>query len=114
MLYNSLAIITLGYLEDMSYDYILSKLQTFKGTKRRYTVKTQGNNVFVDDYAHHPTAIRYVIEATRVRYPGKKIVAIFQPDRFSRGARFAKEFAQEMDKADYPDISFPIPRKCKT
>lgn len=39
MLYNSLAIITLGYLEDMSYDYILSKLQTFKGTKRRYTVK---------------------------------------------------------------------------
>ena len=49
MLYNSLAIITLGYLEDMSYDYILSKLQTFKGTKRRYTVKTQGNNVFVDD-----------------------------------------------------------------
>ena len=102
MLYNSLAIITLGYLEDMSYDYILSKLQTFKGTKRRYTVKTQGNNVFVDDYAHHPTAIKYVIEATRVRYPGKKIVAIFQPDRFSRGARFAKEFAQEMDKADYP------------
>ena len=79
MLYNSLAIITLGYLEDMSYDYILSKLQTFKGTKRRYTVKTQGNNVFVDDYAHHPTAIRYVIEATRVRYPGKKIV--FQGER---------------------------------
>ena len=104
MLYNSLAIITLGYLEGMSYDYILSKLQTFKGTKRRYTVKTQGNNVFVDDYAHHPTAIRYVIEATRVRYPGKKIVAIFQPDRFSRGARFAKEFAQEMDKADNPYI----------
>ena len=112
MLYNSLAIITLGYLEDMSYDYILSKLQTFKGTKRRYTVKTQGNNVFVDDYAHHPTAIRYVIEATRVRYPGKKIVAIFQPDRFSRGARFAKEFAQEMDTADYPYFC-PFPENAK-
>ena len=112
MLYNSLAIITLGYLEDMSYEYILSKLQTFKGTKRRYTVKTQGNNVFVDDYAHHPTAIKYVIEATRVRYPGKKIVAIFQPDRFSRGARFAKEFAQEMDKADYPYFC-PFPENAK-
>ena len=83
-----------------------------KGTKRRYTVKTQGNNVFVDDYAHHPTAIRYVIEATRVRYPGKKIVAIFQPDRFSRGARFAKEFAQEMDKADYPYFC-PFPENAK-
>ena len=86
----------------MSYDYILSKLQTFKGTKRRYTVKTQGNNVFVDDYAHHPTAIRYVIEATRVRYPGKKIVAIFQPDRFS----------QEKDKADYPYFC-PFPENAK-
>ena len=62
--------------------------------------------------AHHPTAIRYVIEATRVRYPGKKIVAIFQPDRFSRGARFAKEFAQEMDKADYPYFC-PFPENAK-
>ena len=69
MLYNSLAIITLGYLEDMSYDYILSKLQTFKGTKIVILVKTQGNNIFVDDYAHHPTAIRYVIEANKSEIP---------------------------------------------
>ena len=102
MLYNSLAIITLGYLEDMSYEYILERLQTFEGTKRRYTVQEIGHNIYVDDYAHHPTAIRYVIEATRVRYPGKEIVAVFQPDRFSRGARFAKEFAFEMEKADHP------------
>ena len=47
MLYNSLAIITLGYLEDMSYDYILSKLQTFKGTKRRYTVKISKETMFL-------------------------------------------------------------------
>lgn len=102
MLYNSLAIITLGYLENMSYEYILDKLKTFKGTKRRYSVTEYGNDIFVDDYAHHPTAIKYVIEATRVRYPNKKIVAIFKPDRFSRGAKFANEFAREMDKADYP------------
>ncbi|MDD8048924.1 MAG: Mur ligase family protein [Thomasclavelia sp.] len=102
MLYNSLAIITLGYLENMDHDYILERLQTFKGTKRRYAIKTDENNVYVDDYAHHPTAIKYVIEATRVRYPGKKIVAVFKPDRFSRGAKFAAEFAREMDKADYP------------
>lgn len=112
MLYNSLAIITLGYLEDMSYEYILKRLQTFKGTKRRYTVQEIGHNVYVDDYAHHPTAIRYVIEATRVRYPGKEIVAVFQPDRFSRGARFAKEFAFEMEKADHPYFC-PFPDNAK-
>ena len=102
MLYNSLAIITLGYLENMTNDYIQNRMATFEGTKRRYSVTEVGNNVYVDDYAHHPTAIKYVIEATRVRYPSKKIVAIFKPDRFSRGARFAVDFAKSMDLADYP------------
>ena len=82
MLYNSLAIITLGYLENMDSEYIQDKLSTFQGTKRRYSVTEVGNNIYVDDYAHHPTAIKYVIEATRVRYPGKKIVAVFKPRSF--------------------------------
>ena len=108
MLYDSLAVITLGYLENMSAEYIQKRLSTFDGVKRRYTVKEIGNNIYVDDYAHHPTAIRYVIEATRSRYPHKEIVAIFQPDRFSRGLRFAKEFAEAMDLADYPFlVHFP-------
>ena len=102
MLYNSLAVITLGYLEGMRADYIQERLSTFEGVKRRYTVKKSGNNIYVDDYAHHPTAIEYVIKATRSRYPYKEIVAVFQPDRFSRGLRFAKEFAQAMDLADHP------------
>lgn len=102
MLYNSLAVLTLGYLEGMDADYIEERLSTFEGVKRRYTVKEVGNCIYVDDYAHHPTAVKYVIEATRTRYPGKKIVALFKPDRFSRIARFAKEFAQAMDSADYP------------
>lgn len=101
MLLNSLAVISLGYLEGMEYAYISKQLPTFKGTNRRYQVKEVGNCVYVDDYAHHPTAIKFVIQATRTRYPDKKIVAIFKPDRFSRGARFKKEFAYEMSKADY-------------
>ena len=102
MLYDSMAVITLAYLEGMDADFIEEKLSTFEGVKRRYTVKEVGNCIYVDDYAHHPTAVRYVIEATRIRYPGKKIVAIFKPDRYSRILKFAKEFAQAMDLADYP------------
>ncbi|MEG0275429.1 MAG: Mur ligase family protein [Coprobacillus sp.] len=108
MLYNSLAVITLGYLENMEASYMQERLSSFDGVKRRYTVKEVGNNIYVDDYAHHPTAIRYVIEATRSRYPNKEIVAIFQPDRFSRGLRFAKEFAEAMNLADHPFlVHFP-------
>lgn len=102
MLYDSLAVITIGYLENMNAEYIQKRLSTFEGVKRRYTVKEVGQNIYVDDYAHHPTAIEYVIEATRSRYPGKPIVAVFQPDRFSRGQMFAKEFATAIDKADFP------------
>lgn len=101
MLYNSLAIITLGYLENMEFGYMEKQMQTFTGAKRRYTVTEIGHNVYVDDYAHHPTAISFVIEATRTRYPNKKIVAIFKPDRFSRGAQFAQEFANALSLADY-------------
>lgn len=101
MLYNSLAIIALGYLENMEYEYMAKQMQTFEGTKRRYTVTEIGHNVYVDDYAHHPTAIEYVIQATRTRYPNKKVVAVFKPDRFSRGAQFAKEFAKSLSLADY-------------
>ena len=101
MLNNALAIITLGYLEDMEPTFIQKQLASFEGVKRRYTVQEIGHNKYVDDYAHHPTAIKLVIEATRVRYPGKEIVAIFQPDRYSRGQRFANEFANAMTLADH-------------
>ncbi|MBO6046341.1 MAG: UDP-N-acetylmuramate--alanine ligase, partial [Erysipelotrichaceae bacterium] len=107
-LYDLLGVITLGYLEGMEADYIQNRMATFEGVKRRYTVKEANGNVYIDDYAHHPTAIKFVIEETRTRFPGKPIVAFFQPDRFSRGQRFQKEFAQSMDAADYPYfIDFP-------
>ncbi len=102
MLYNSLAIITLGYLENMDASYIQERLQTFPGVKRRYTEKVIGNNVYVDDYAHHPTALKLVIEATRVKYPTKQIVGVFKPDRFSRGKAFASEFANALSLVDFP------------
>ena len=110
---NALATIAVCHHMGLSIEEIAEGFKVFSGTKRRFQTKFRNENVWiVDDYAHHPTAIRYVIEATRVRYPGKKIVAIFQPDRFSRGARFAKEFAQEMDKADYPYFC-PFPENAK-
>jgi len=100
MLQNALAVITLGYLENISASVIQERLATFEGVKRRYTIKMYEDCVFVDDYAHHPTAIKAVIEATRIRYPYKKIIAIFKPDRYSRIQQFAKQFAESLNDAD--------------
>jgi len=100
ILMDTLAVITLGYLEGMEADYIQSRLVTFEGVKRRYTVTEHDDCIYVDDYAHHPTAVKFVIEATKVRYPNKKIIALFKPDRFSRIKQFAKDFATSLDLAD--------------
>ena len=96
-------------------------LKTFKGAERRFKETVVGDNVLVDDYAHHPTEVKVTIRAARQKYPDKTIVAIFKPHTFSRVQDFADEFASALnlaDKAyvmdinydrenpeDYPDIS---------
>lgn len=100
LLWNSLGVIALGILEGLSPQIIEEGLQTFPGVKRRFTIEEVNGNVYIDDYAHHPTAVKYMIEAARIKYPNKKVIAIFKPDRYSRIFHFMKAFAKEFDKAD--------------
>jgi len=55
------------------------------------------DSVLVDDYAHHPTAIRLMIDAVRKKYPKKKIVALYKPDRYSRLQYFLDDFAKSLN-----------------
>ena len=54
----------------LSAQLLQEGLQSFPGVKRRFTVEENGDNVYIDDYAHHPTAVKYMIEAARIKYPG--------------------------------------------
>ncbi len=70
----------------------------------------------IDDYAHHPTELRAVLEATRQAMPGRRIVAAFQPHLFSRTRDFAAELASALMGAEvavvlpiYPAREQPIP-----
>ncbi len=76
------------------------QLNDFKGVARRFQEQIVGSNVFVDDYAHHPTAINLMIETVRQKYPDKKIIAFFKPDRYSRIYEFGKDIALALDNAD--------------
>lgn len=61
-------------------DVIAEALRTFKSVKRRLEVKAEVDGVtIIDDFAHHPTAIAGTLEALRVRYPGRRLWAIFEP-----------------------------------
>lgn len=60
-------------------------LKTFQGVGRRCEVKGEKNGIlFLDDYAHHPTEIKATLSAIRTANPNRRIVAVFQPHRYTR------------------------------
>lgn len=99
-LINSLGVFALAHQMGMNPDQIVAGLRSYKGIARRFVCEPIGENVLIDDYAHHPTAIEYMIDAARKRYPGKKIVALYKPDRYSRLQYFLDRFAQSLNTAD--------------
>lgn len=101
LLWNALSCIAVGLLEGMTLDQMEDGLSSFKGASRRFVVEEKGENVYIDDYAHHPTEVSITIDAARLRYPDKKLIAIFKPHRVSRVLRFADEFAAALSKADF-------------
>lgn len=71
----------------------------FRGARRRLEVKWQSDElIIVDDYAHHPTEVRASLDA--LLKIGRKVTVVFQPHRFTRTARFYKQFAEALQKAD--------------
>lgn len=97
---NALAVAAVGDLEGVSKDVIAKTLSQFQGAQRRFDVQEIHGVTWVDDYAHHPTAIRMTLEAARERYPGRRIIALFQPHTFSRTEALLQEFAQSFASAD--------------
>jgi len=76
-------------------------LASFKGPKRRFEYLGQYNGAdFYDDYAHHPTALKFLIDAAKKRFPKRKVVVVFQPHTYSRTSKLLGEFAQSLLGAD--------------
>lgn len=100
LLWNALGCIGVGLLEKMPLALIEEGLGQFENASRRFKVEVNGPNVYIDDYAHHPTEVSVTIDAARLRYPNHRLVAIFKPHRVSRLYHFADAFAKALDKAD--------------
>ena len=101
MILNSLAVISICYLEGLNQETIESDLCSFEGVKRRFAQKNYRDQIIIDDYAHHPTEIAATLKAVRQKYPDRDLVAVFQPHTFTRTAAFIDEFAQSLNLADY-------------
>ena len=109
MLLNALAAIAICHYERMNAKEVANALKTFKGAERRFKEEVVGDNVIIDDYAHHPAEVKVTIKAARQKYPDKKVIAIFKPHTFSRVEEFADAFANSLnlaDKAYVMDINY--------
>jgi UDP-N-acetylmuramate--alanine ligase len=113
---NAMAAAAVGLDLDIAAGTILQALENYTGTGRRFELrKVVADTMIVEDYAHHPTEIKATLEAAKRGWP-RRIVAVFQPHRYTRLARLMKSFATAFNQADvliltevYPAGEEPIP-----
>jgi UDP-N-acetylmuramate--alanine ligase len=97
---NALAAIAVGRALDVPFAKIASALAHFRGVRRRFEILAKTSRmIVVDDYAHHPTAVRATIAAARQYHRGKVVVA-FQPHRYTRTAYLGAAFVEALRGAD--------------
>ena len=81
---NCLAAIAAATAVGAEWDGIVEGLRTFRSVRRRMEIRGEARGVTViDDFAHHPTAVRETIEATRQRFGARRVVAIFEPRSYT-------------------------------
>ena len=99
--YNALSAIAVAKILDVEDKNIVSALDAFHGTGRRFEYKGEiGGVTIIDDYAHHPTEIRATLTAAQ-NYPHSKIWCVFQPHTYTRTKALMDEFAQALSLADH-------------
>ena len=97
---NALAAVAAGLEIGMTFDELAAGLKEFGGARRRFQLLGVVQNIqIIDDYAHHPTEVAATIEAAKGVHDGR-VVAVFQPHRYSRTKFLAEKFAEAFDAAD--------------
>ena len=99
-IYNAMAAVAVGLDLDIPPRLILQALESYKEAGRRFELKKEVDDIMIiDDYAHHPTEIRATLEAAKKGW-ARRVVAVFQPHRFTRLSILMKSFATSFNQAD--------------
>jgi UDP-N-acetylmuramate: L-alanyl-gamma-D-glutamyl-meso-diaminopimelate ligase len=106
-LMNCVAVIIAADAWGLSVDQIRRALASFKNVKRRAEIRGEYRGVvIIDDFAHHPTAVRETLRALRSKYDDRRLVAVFEPRSWSsRLAVFQDDYASAFEPADYVVIA---------
>ncbi len=98
---NALSVIALGLELGIDLIHIKNALLNYKGAGRRLEVKLDlAGYLIIDDYAHHPTELKATLSAVK-NLKAQRVIAVFQPHRYSRTKLLLDEFGESFDNADY-------------
>ncbi|MDD2432916.1 MAG: UDP-N-acetylmuramate--L-alanine ligase [Clostridia bacterium] len=98
--YNALAAIAVGRECGLSFADIAASLPDFRGVQRRFEKVAEVDGIYIyDDYAHHPSELKATLAAAK-RVGAERVVAVFQPHRFSRTQCLKEEFGTAFQDAD--------------
>jgi UDP-N-acetylmuramate--alanine ligase len=98
--YNALAATATAFELDLGFDVVHEALAEFAGIQRRFQVIGEINNILViDDYAHHPAEIQATLETAKMAW-GRRVIAVFQPHRYTRTQGLFNEFLTAFYQAD--------------
>jgi len=102
---NALAAVGIAHQLGVGLDPILKALAQFQGVDRRFEVLGEvvigrGKALLVDDYAHHPNELRATLDAVREGWPGRRLVLVFQPHRYTRTQERFEDFVKVLSEAD--------------
>jgi len=99
-IYNAMAAIAVGLDLDIPCNTIFKALEDFRGIGRRFELKKRVHDIMIiEDYAHHPREIAATLEAAKGGW-SRRILAVFQPHRYSRLSHLMKKFATSFNQAD--------------
>ncbi|MDC0362861.1 UDP-N-acetylmuramate--L-alanine ligase [Halioglobus sp.] len=102
---NATAALVVASDQGIQDEAIADALSGFAGVERRFTRIGQiafpgGNAELIDDYGHHPTEVRATLESVRQAWPGRRVVMVYQPHRYSRTRDFYEDFVAVLSECD--------------
>lgn len=100
MVYNFLGALTAYYLIGADLDKVNRYIESYVQPKRRMEEYKFGDNIVVDDYAHHPKEIIACINAIKLKYPNRKLIVLFEPHTYSRTLALENEFKNAFQNID--------------
>lgn len=97
---NALGALAIALELEVPFEVAQRALDGFTGVQRRFTVRgDQGGVLVVDDYGHHPVEIEATLQAAQAAFPDRRLIAVFQPHRFSRVASLWDAFCAAFNRS---------------